>query len=333
VRHGLALAAAAGLLLGVPHSTAADRPGVEVAVRATVRPDPEDSNPLGRRQFLVRFSVGVNANQTCDRLRLAYRYRILFDGRLDQGFQRRGSDEARAVSSAVFTIDVGFGPTAGETVPLETTGECVTGAAIERSRRVTHTARIPPHSCKNGPLRVLRLRGTAAREDLTVTNKLVPLRRGDFVLQAYTAWLARRSRIVFGARQCNGFRIALKGTGAFFPGSYARSYYGSITGIGFGMKAQFAGDQHAGGIETENAVVAAAGRRFGPRRVSSFDVYSYPRRVGRLTSVRVLRGAAWVAGGPGAGALSAPIRVAAGYKTIVRCSSYRRCRPDEPRPL
>jgi hypothetical protein len=44
-----------------------------------------------------------------------------------------------------------------------------------------------------------------------------------------------------------------------------------------------------------------------------------------------LRGAAWVSGGPGAGAMSDPVRIEAGYETLVRCSSYRRCQPDPPR--
>lgn len=330
MRHAVAVAVAVALLLGAPGGTRAGG-GVNVTVRATVRPDPEDSNPLGRREYLVRFNVRVDADRTCDELRLAYRYRILFDGRLDQNFRHAGTQTVHSASGAVFAIDVGFGPSAGETVPLEATGQCMAGPAVVESKEVKRTVQIPPHSCEQGPLRVLRLRGPAAREDLTVENRLVPLRKGDLVLSAYTAWLGRVGRIVLGAPQCRGFRIALEGTGTFFPGTYARGYYGNVTGIGFGMKARFVGDQHAGGIETENAVAVAAGRRFGPSRVSSFDVYSYPRRVARLTRVRVVRGAAWVAGGPGAGAMSSPIRVEAGYETFVRCSSYRDCRPDVPR--
>lgn len=331
MRYGVAIAAAVALLVGAPGATSAGRARIEVTVRVTLRPDSEDSNPLGRRQFLVRFTVRVAAGRVCDELRLSHRYRILFDGRRDQNFQQQGTNSVGSVSSALFAIDVGFGPTAGETVPLEATGECVTGSAVERSARVTRTVQIPPHSCEQGPLHVLRLRRAAAREDLTVTNKLVPLRRGDLVLSAYTAWLGRGGSIVFGAPGCQGFRIALRGGGFFFPGTYARGYYGVVTGIGRGQHARFIGDQHAGGIETENALVTPTGRRFGPPRLSSFDVYSFPRKIARLTRVRVSRGAAWVAGGPGAGAMSRPIRVTAGYETFVRCISYRQCWPDPPR--
>jgi hypothetical protein len=331
VKYAAAIAVAVGLLLGMPHGISADRARVEVIVRVTVRPDSEDSNPLGGRQFLVRFTVRVAAGRTCDEVRLVYRYRVLFDGRLDGKSQQRGTYAAGSASNAVFAIDVGFGPTAGETVVFEGTGDCVTGSTVERSARVTRNVQIAPHSCEQGPLRVLQLRGSAAREDVSVVNKPVPLRTGDFVLSSYTAWLGRGSRIIFGAPQCHGFLIALHGGRAFFPGSYARKAVGAVTGIGFGAHARFVGDQHAGGIETENALVVPAGRRFGPSRISAFDVHSYPRQVARLTRVRVLRGAAWVAGGPGSGAMSPRARVAAGYETIVRCSSYRRCRPDAPR--
>jgi hypothetical protein len=332
VRHGVAIAVAIALLIGAPRADTAGRAGIEVDVRVTVRPDSEDSNPLGGRQFLVRFTVRLAAGRTCDELRLAYRYRILFDGRLDQNQQQRATSTVGSASSAVFTIDPP-GPTPGETIPLNATGECVAGSTVERSARATRTVQIPPHSCEQGPLRVLQLRGAAAREDLAVMNKLVPLRRRDYVLTAYTAWLGRGGRIAFGAPQCDGFRIALRGGGFFFPGTYARRYSGNVTGVARGQHARFVGDQHAGGIETENALVTPTGRRFGPPRLSSFDVYSFPRRVGRLTRVRVLRGAAWVSGGPGGGAMSERIRIEAGYETLVRCSSYRRCRPDPPRPF
>ncbi len=327
---GVAIVFAVALLLGGTRGASADRERIDIGIRVTVRPDSEDSNPLGGRQFLVRFTVRVAAGRTCDELRLAYRYRILFDGRLDRNQQQRARNAVSSASGAAFTIDVP-GPFAGETIPLEATGECVTGTAVERSRRSTRTVRIPPHSCEQGPLRVFRLRGSAAREDLAVLNKPVPLGKGDFVLTAYTAWLGRRSGIVFGAPQCHGFRIALSGRGAFFPGTYGRRQRGSVTGIGSGQQARFVGDQHAGGIETENALITPTGRRGGPLRLAAFDVFSFRRRVARLTRVRVLRGAAWVSGGPGAGAMSDPVRIEAGYETLVRCSSYRRCQPDPPR--
>jgi hypothetical protein len=313
-------------------SASGQSPRVMISARVVgPRPDPEDTaNPLGRRQWDVGFDVVVSAEQTCDQLRYAYRTVDLFDGRLGlDGTYAGGTETSEAAQRADFGVTPSSAD-AGDTIVFTATGFCSLGGMSFRSAPVRLEVPIPPHSCDEGPLRVLRLHGRAWREDLERVNRRVPLHAGHYVWEVYTAWLGRGGRIVFGAPVCNGFRIWLRGGRVFFPGAYQRHRRGVVTGIGLGALARFTGDQHAGGIETENALVGPRGRRSGPSRVAKFDVFSYPANVGRLTRVRVLRGAAWVWGGPGAGAMSPPVLVRAGYVTIVRCTSYRHCRPDPP---
>jgi hypothetical protein len=306
----------------------------EVTVKTAVigpRPDREDRmNPLGRRQWDVGFRVTVSSDRTCDQLRFTYRAADLFDGTLGLDRTYGGGDAtSKPAQTAGFDV-VSSNANTGDTIAFTATGFCILGGASFQSQPLRLRIPIPPHSCDEGPLRVLRLHGRAWREDLQVINKRVRLRTRHFIREAYTGWLARRSRIVFGAPKCDGFRIALRGGRAFLPGAYQRHGSGVMTATGRGALARFVGDQHAGGIETENALVRPAGRPADARRVASFEVYSYPRKAGRLTRVRVFRGVVSVQGGPGAGALSAPILVPSGYATIVRCTAYRSCRPDPP---
>jgi hypothetical protein len=324
-----AILAVIALLLAAGPTASEQQPRVQLTVRVVEpRPDPQDKGkPLGRRQWAVGFDLSVSADRTCDDLRYVYRATDLFDDRpgLD-GSYAGGNRAPRPARSWDFGV-IPTSANAGDTIALAAAGFCRLGATSFRSATVRLRVPIPPHSCDEGPLRVLQLRGRAWREDLQVVSKRVPLHVGHYIWESYTAWLGRGDRVVFGAPSCNRFRIALRGGRVFFPGRYQRHAAGVATRIRFGALARFLGDQHAGGIETDNASVRAAGRPSAPRRLASFEVYSYPRQAGRLTRVRVFRGTVWVRG---SGAARPAMLVPSGYATTVRCASYRDCRPDAP---
>jgi hypothetical protein len=302
-------------------------PQVTLTIEASKpRPDPEDTvNLLGRRYWEVDLRVKVSSDRACDRLSYSYRTQDLFDGRSGGHRSYAGRGETfESMQTADFGAIQGTG-SAGDTILFTATGSCSLGGANFLSPPARLRVTIPPRSCDAGPLRILRLTGHAWREDLNVLNKRVPLYAGHYVWEPYTAWLARGGRIAFGAPECAGFRISLRGGREFFPGSYERRRRGGETGIGRGALARFVGDRHAGGIATEDALVVSAGSR-----VATFEVYSYPERIGRLTRVRVVRGAARV-WGAGPRIRSAPVLLRSGYVTTVRCTAYRQCRPDRPR--
>jgi hypothetical protein len=315
--------ALAVLLVLAGLAIAEDAPHVTVTIAASEpRPDPEDSqNLLGRRHWEVDFRVSVSSDRTCDRLGYAYRTRDLFDGRLGLHRTYAGSDTRAAAQTANWTIQGTGG--AGDTINLWVRASCIVGGSEFHSTPASVRATIPPHSCNGGPLRVSGLTGHAWREHLDVLNRRLPLYLGHYLWEPYTAWLGRRARIEFGARECGGFRIALRGPGEFYPGSYERRGRGGETTLGRGMLARFLGDRHAGGIATESARITTAGTR-----VATFDVYSYP--AAKRTRVSVLRGTARVSG-KGARSMSSPVFVHSGYVTTVRCSSPRACAPDLPR--
>jgi hypothetical protein len=299
--------------------------------RSAFRPDEGTGLPAGRMYWFFDYVLFVQSSAPCTSFGLDYAYRILADGRLEQpsAHYEGHLDVEEAGRSTTFRVPVGFGPSPGEVVALRAAAVCRTEAGAVRSGPATKRVLIPPHSCELGPLRVLRLKGRAWREDTAEINRMVPLQKRDFVWSAYGGRLGRRSRIVLGAPDCRGFRVAIRGAGFFTAGAYAKRGRGEFTTIDLGASARFRGDQHAGGMETQSALVWPKGRRFGPIRIAEFEVVP---QAGRETRVRVFRGAAWVAAGPGAGAMSAPVLVPAGYVAVVRCTTRRECSTSRPTP-
>jgi hypothetical protein len=173
---------------------------------------------------------------------------------------------------------------------------------------------------------VLGVRGKVARQDLVSAATRVRVRPGQYLWAGYRVWLARRSSATFGAAQCHGLRIAVKGARSFVPGDYAAGSDGSPTQLGSGGIADFRGDQHSGGVATGNAIAVPRGGRHAPSRVARFRVVS----LGRTTRVDVTSGTVYVAGRTGPERYTRAVVARAGQRVVVSCAASRRCVPSTP---
>jgi hypothetical protein len=286
--------------------------------------------PTGRRDYTVSFRVSVRSEQQCAKLVVAYSYTALFDGR--RSLAGSGIDYyATNAPSTAASFDVRAAANAGDVVAFSGRASCENenDDVLATSGRVSARVVVAAHACEQGPLRVLAARGSVRREDM-VSRKSVAVRGGHRVWTGYRIFVGTRSRIVFGATECHALRVIVGGPASFVPGDYSRGSYGTSTLLGYGVVAEFRGDQHAGGVETPNAVALPRGLRAGPSKLARFEIASLPKRFGAITQVRVRGGQVWVAGRSGGRRprYGAPIVVRAGQRTVVRCA--RVCRPSAP---
>jgi hypothetical protein len=293
--------------------------------RSAFYPDEGVNLPAGRTYWFFNYRVTVRSAEPCAFFTLDWRYRILEDGRLQQrGAHDEGAETNETPgTSARFVIPVGFGPDPGDVVVLDAVGACHTqDGRVLTSARTRRAVQIPPFSCRQGPLRVLALRGRAWREEAAAENHLVPIRRGDFLWTAYWHVLDRRAHIVFGGRQCHGYRVGLRGYGSFDPGSYARRGRGEYVAMTLGMSARLHGDQHGGAIFVDGAFVQVRprGLRYGRVRIADYELRSWGRRSSPRTRLIVHRGEVWLTYGRGR-----PVLVRAAASVLVGCDVRANC--------
>ena len=318
------------VLVGALAATAAgsaQAPAVSVTVSASHPSAPSGSRmPSGRRTYTVSFRVGVGSDQECENLSVTYSYAARFDGRPSPaGSATDFYDTNKPASSASFDVRANAG--AGDVIGFRARGACEQedGTVLAQSSPVGANVRIPAHSCEQGPLRVFSA-SVGSRQDLTTPSRRVPVRSGHYLWTGYRVWVARGGRISFGGRECHGLRTTVRGPASFVPGDYARGGFGTPTQLGFGAVADVRGDQHSGGVETDNAVALPRGKRSGPSAVARFAITSHPRKLGRITRVEVKRGVVYVAGRTGRATYGPALIARPGQTVFVRCSG-RTCTP------
>ena len=320
------LVASAALAAATAGSSAT--PAVTVTVApSTPTVSSRDRGPSGRKTFSVAFRVNVAADQECENLSVAYSYRSLFDGRPSlSGSATDFFDTNKPASSASFDVHARADP--ADVVSFSARGMCedADGNTVSRSAPVQTKVSVPAHSCDEGPARVAAARRTA-RQDLRTPGMRVRVRGGHYLWTGYRVWVGRRGRVTYGAAECHGLRATVSGPASFVPGDYSRRGYGAPLELGGGT-ADFRGDQHSGGVETNNAVALPHGKRAGPSKVSRFQVVSYATTRGGITRVRVQLGQVYVAGRSSSKRLvyGTPVVARAGQTVVVGCDR-RGCRP------
>ena len=285
----------------------------------------------GRRDYAVLFHVTARSDQQCANLVVEYSYAALFDGRRSLAGSGVDYYETNAPAT-VATFDVHAAGDAADTVSFRGRATCegADGSVIATSPVAGARTAVAAHSCEQGPLRVLAVRGVVRREDLVSPSTKIRVRRGHHLWTGYRVSVAGRGRIAFGATECHALRVTVGGPGSFVPGDYARGGYGTSTLLSYGAAADFRGDQHSGGVETANAVALPRGARTAASKVARFAIVSSPKRLGGATRVTVRRGEVYVAGRNRGRAVryGTAIVVRAGQTTVVRCA--RVCRPSAP---
>lgn len=325
----LALLCVVVTVLAAASTGASDAPLLSVTVTSSApRAVSGGRVPSGRRDYAVTFHVAAHARQQCANLVVEYAYSALFDGRPSLAGSAVDYHETNAPATST-SFDVHAPAGAGDVVAFRSHATCENedGDVIATSAVAARRAAVDPHPCEQGPLRVFGVRGAVRREGLT-SAAFVPVRAGHRLWTGYRVAVPNRGRIAFGAAECHALRIAVAGPASFVPGDYARASYGTSTLLGYGARADFRGDQHSGGVETANAAVLPRGGRSRASKVARFEVVSLPKRLGRVTTVRVRRGAVYVAArSSGRHARYGPaIAVRAGQRAVVRCE--RACRPE-----
>jgi hypothetical protein len=307
VRVGLVTVASGLAALAVAPSSAPHlAPQVAVSVTGSTPQPTRGREPLGRRDFAVSFHVSVSSSATCENLAVAYSYATLFNGRPSGGRSLAESFETGApASSASFEVDTTALPAERVAFSAQGTCELEDGTVIGTSNRVARNVRIPAHSCEQGPLRMLAVRGRATR------GGGIRVRAGQYLRFDDRLAVGRRSSVAFGATECRGFRVAVRASRrvAIRAGSYARDSRGSTTIVSAGATLDFRGDGHAGGIETPNAIAV-------PRGAAAFGIVATSAAA---TIVRVRNGAARVAARLRGSTYGALLVVRAGHS--VRCAS------------
>jgi hypothetical protein len=322
--------ALATLVAATPGVSQAD-PTVTVSVKASAPTSQGGRTPSGLRDYGVSFRVTISADQECENLSVSYSYIALFDGRPSlAGSATEFYNSGAPASSASFEVPATAN--AADLVAFKGRGTCeqADGTVLSASAPVTAKVAVPAYSCERGPLRVLGLRGSVSRQDLVSPKTRVRLRPGHFLLSGYRLWLGKRSRVVFGAGECHGLRVVANGSSSLAPGDYSTGSYGSPTLLGFGGVADFRGDQHSGGIQTDNAIALPRGARTAPSKVARFQIVSFARKLGRITRVHVTSGTVYVAGRTGPARYSLPVVAKAGQTVVVRCTSRNACKPTTP---
>ena len=329
MRPALVILVALTALATARSSPSQNEPRVSLSVTPSAPAPSGGRSALGRRDWAVSFRVNVTADRECENLSVAYTYRTLFDGRRSlNGPVSETYDTGAPASSASFGVHADA--SAADLVVFGARGTCelTDGTVLSTSGPVAATVAVPAHSCDEGPLRVLFVRGQVRREDL-LSKLRVPVRGGHYLWTGYRVWLARGSRLVLGAPECHALRIALGGAQSLIPGDYARLSYGNPTTLGPGGRADFQGDQHSGGVQTADAIALPRGLRTAKSKLARFTVASLP---GRVTRIRVTSGFVYVAGRRGSVAYSAPVVAQPGETVVVRCGSARACVPVPASP-
>jgi hypothetical protein len=331
LRPGIAILAVASatLVSATPGISRAD-PAVSVSVKPSAPTSPAGRAPSGLSKYGVSFRVTITSAQECENLSVAYSYASRFDGRPSLGGSATDSYDTGAPATTA-TFEVHAAGHSADTVTFSGRGTCELsdGTVVSTSAPVTAQVAVPPHSCAEGPLRVLGLRGFVTREDLVSAKTRVRVRLGHYLWGAYSVWLGKGSRAVFGAHECHALRVVATGPATLKPGTYSSRSYGAPTVLGEGGgSVDFRGDQHSGGILTESAVVVPRGVPTAPSKLARFRVVSLARRLGRTTTVHVLSGTVYVAGRTGKARYGTPVVARTGQIIVVRCSSLTACKPS-----
>ena len=319
----MAIVAAAAFAVALLALPASDAPPASVVVSiepGRPEPDREVDDPVGVRSWAVEIRISAHTDAPCERLSLAYRYRVLFNRTLVQRFAHSGAEEAQPGASSHSLLISAPNAIAGSVVGVRAVAECSNAVAPTARSVATAAVRIPFASCDEGALRVLRLRGRAAHEDLSVANRRRPLRRGDAMVGVHTAWVGRRGRVVFGAPECNGYRVSAWNGALLIVGSYNRRGRGDFTGLERGS-VRMTTDVRGGGVSA-SAASASPLRQHASQPVT-FEVHARERGAWATNRVRVLRGAVRIV----AGAPLAPFTLAAGREVRIRCRArlFRAC--------
>jgi hypothetical protein len=291
-------------------------------------PSGNGRTPNGRRTFSVSFRVNVAADQECANLSVSYSYVTLFDGRRSLAPAETNAYETnQPASSASFDVHASAGAADLLSMSAQATCEDADGTVVSESAPIATRVRVAAHSCEQGPLRVLAAK-SALRQDLRTPKQRVALRTGHYLWSGYRVWVAKHGRVTYGAAECHGLRAVVSGPATFVPGDYARGSYGSAMQLGFAAAADFRGDQHSGGVETNNAVALPRGKARAASKVARFQVVSYAKTRGRVTRVHVKYGQVYVAGRSATKRVTygTPLVAHAGQTVFVRCSG-RICRP------
>jgi hypothetical protein len=308
-------------------------------ITATVTPndveaDPEDSpgGALGRRTWLATFAVTVESDVPCDRLGADIRERRLFNGRRVGDAPGLGWLGPAGTQTTHSWKTAGF---AGETVRLDVVGECLLEGVWSRSPATVVRQAIPPHSCRQGPLEVRSVTGRVTSEDTYARRRrFLRLRRGDLLWQGSVRF-GPEAALVYGAPQCNGYRVSVSGSLGIDVGTYAKGGRGWPTTVSTGTRILVRGDEHVGAVETltASARLRTAGLLDVRSRATARGLTLAEATAASPTRVRVIRGAARVTQG-----LYLPeqldrwwtLVVREGFETDVRCSATWVCAARRP---
>jgi hypothetical protein len=291
-------------------------PSVTVSVTGSEPTSSSGRSPSGLRGYSVTFHVRIASDQECENLSASYSYAARFDGRPSlAGSGTEFFDTAAPASSATFTVPASGN--AGDLVVFSGRGSCelADGTVLATSDPVTATVAVPPHSCEQGPLRVLGARGSVTRQDLASRGTRVPVRTGHYLWSGYGVTLGKRARLVFGAHECRGLRVIAAGPAKIVPGDYSAGGEGAPLRLGPGGVVDFRGDQHSGGVQTANAIALPRGARHASSRLARFQIVSVS---GKLTRVHVRSGTVYVAHRVGRGRYSSAAVVKPGQTLVVR---------------
>jgi hypothetical protein len=285
-------------------------PSVAITVTPSAPRATTGTTPLGRREFTVTFHVTVSSDAACENLSVTYTYGTRFNGRPSLGENVSESfDSGAPATSGAFDVQASASP--AETIAFDAQGRCEQedGTVLSTSGRVARTVQIPPHSCEQGPLRVLAVRGSVRR------GGRIAVRAGHYVRVDDAVSLGRRSSLTFGAPECRGFSVtvASRRSIGIRTGAYSATSRGLATVVAAGATVAFRGDRHSGGLETPGAIVL-------PRTLARFGVSASSRT---LTTVRVRSGTVAVAPRVRRSTFGKRVVVRAGHG--VRCAA-RVCR-------
>jgi hypothetical protein len=291
-------------------------PSVSVSVTGSGPTASGGRAPGGLRSYGVTFHVRIASDQECENLSVTYSYAARFDGRPSlAGSGTEFYNSGAPASSATF--DVQAAGNAADVVSFTGRGACeqADGTVLATSAEVNAKIDVPAHSCEQGPLRVLGASGSVVRRDLSSPSTTVRVRTGNHLWSGYQVTLGRRSRLVFGARECRGLRVIATGPAKIVPGDYSARAEGAPMRLGRGGVVDFRGDQHSGGVQTANAIALPRGARHAPSKLARFQVVSVS---GKLTRVHVRSGTVYIARRVGRGRYASAAVAKTGQTLLVR---------------
>lgn len=291
-------------------------PSVSVSVTGSGPTTSGGRTPGGLRSYGVTFHVRIASDQECENLSVGYSYAARFDGRPSlAGSGTEFYNSGAPASSATF--DVQAAGNAADVVSFTGRGTCeqADGTVLATSAAVNAKIDVPAHSCEQGPLRVLGASGSVVRRDLTSPSTSLRVRTGNHLWGGYQVTLGRRSRLVFGARECRGLRVIATGPAKIVPGDYSARAEGAPMRLGRGGVVDFRGDQHSGGVQTANAIALPRGARHASSKLARFQVVSMS---GKLTRVHVRSGTVYIARRVGRGRYASAAVAKTGQTLLIR---------------